>query len=1011
MSAAVENLKQLSALLDTALDLDESAREVWLSGLTGESARLGPSLRRLLQRGALRETGDLLDRGAVLVDSALQAPDSPAAGGRVGPYRLLRELAQGGMGAVWLAERADGQLKRQVALKLPHLGWAPGLAERFAREREILAALEHPNIARLYDAGLDSAGRPYMAIEYVEGLTPNAYCQSAGLGVTDRLRLLLQVADAVAYAHSRLVLHRDLKPANILVNGQGQVRLLDFGIAKLMEGGQAAETALTRAAGRALTLDYASPEQIRGDAIGTASDVYSLGVVAFELLAGAKPYELKRGSAAELEEAITAQDLPLCSAAAQSPATGKQLRGDIDAIVNRALKKDPTERYPTVDALAQDLRRHLEGRRVQALPDTWAYRARRLIRRYRVPLGAGLVTVTAFALAVGAGATALVVGVLLLGLGVALWQARKAREQARRALQESRRAQAVQDFVLGLFRANADAQPDPVRARATTARELLDIGAARVRNALDQTPEVKDTMLSTLSEMYIDVGLNDEAAALAGERVALRRALYGAEDLRVADALVDQANAIDSTDDSKRAPLLLGVARQIVDRAAAGDTDLRLRVLFAQAQVTRYTEVSASLGFVQQATALMQRSGIGGDSLRRALYLEGLNLGFLGEHSAGLQRLEQAHRVSLNSTGPQPQWQIPECTAIYSNASATGDFGRAESALQHASDLSHRLNGPDHVDTTHVRLRLMRLYAWTSRAAESRTIELQLRALLDAPIPQSNANLHSVLLRTMSVQAWENGQLGDAAVLADRMVECYRRYTGDSLVLATAMQTRARIGGDTGALDAAERELAQALDMLSRALGSRQAPTALAAIRVDQAVVRLWAGDAAGALALLDRLAESLPVTMADARLKVPAIARWRAAALLDIGRAAEAVESAELGLRSMSSFLRPTDLPLLRADLLLEQGLALHTAGQLDRARDALAAALTLRQQNDDDRSIWRAMVELAQARTLLEQGDLEQARTLAASGRARASDAPVLAPHLAHRLRWDEGESADLR
>ncbi|MEO5734354.1 MAG: serine/threonine-protein kinase [Rubrivivax sp.] len=897
----------------------------------------------------------------------------------------------------------------------PHdLTWPHKTAgrRRFAREREILSALEHPNIARLYDAGVDAAGRPYMAIEYVEGLTPNAYCDSAGLGVTESLRLLLQVADAVAYAHSRLVLHRDLKPANILVNGQGQVRLIDFGIAKLMEGGQAAETAPTRAAGRALTLDYASPEQIRGEAIGTASDVYSLGVVAFELLAGVKPYKLKRGSAAELEEAITAQDLPLRSAAAQAPATARQLRGDIDAIVNRALKKNPAERYPTVDAMAHDLRRHLEGGRVQARPDTLAYRARRLLRRYRLPLGAGLVVVTAFALALGTGATALVIGVLLLGLGAALWQARKAREQARRAQQESRRAQAVQDFVFGLFRANADSRPDPQRALATTAREPLDIGAARVLKELDQTPEVKDAMLSTLSELYIDVGgLNDEAAALSAERVALRRALYGANDLGVAVALVDQANAIDSSNDSQRSLPLLRTARQIVDRAPTSGTDVRLRVLFAQAQATSYTEVSASLGFIQGATALMQRRGTGGDSLRRALYVEGLNLGFLGEHSAGLQRLEQAQRLSLGSTGPQAQWQIPECTAIYSNASAIGDFGRAESALLHALQMSRRVNGPDHVDTKHVLLRLMRLYAWTSRAAESQAIEVQLRTLLDVPAPQRDANLDSILLRTMSVHALENGRFGDAALLAVPMVESYRRFTGDSLVLAMAMQTRARTSAATAALDEAERELAQASEMLDRALGSRQAPSGLATIRMDQAVVRLWAGDAAGALALLDRLAESLPVAMADARLKVPAIACWRAAALLDTGRAAEAVEAAVLGLRSMSFFLRPADLPLLRADLLLEQGLALHAADQSDPARDVLAAALTLRQQNDDDRSIWRAMVELALARTVLAQGDREQARTLAASGRARASDVPMLAPHLARRLQRVEGESADLR
>ena len=209
-------------------------------------------------------------------------------GALVGPYRLLRELGIGGMGAVWLAERADGTLKRQVALKLPRAAWSRGLAERMARERDILASLEHPHIARLYDAGTDAQGRPFLALEYVEGQPIDVYCHERALNIPARLQLLLQVAHAVAFAHSRLVIHRDLKPSNILVTADGQVRLLDFGIAKLMEGDRTQETQLTQLAGRALTLDYASPEQIRGEPIGTASDVYSLGVVAYELLAGAK---------------------------------------------------------------------------------------------------------------------------------------------------------------------------------------------------------------------------------------------------------------------------------------------------------------------------------------------------------------------------------------------------------------------------------------------------------------------------------------------------------------------------------------------------------------------------------------------------------------------------------------------------------------------------------------------------------------------------------------------------
>ncbi len=280
----------------------------------------------------------------------MRASEDPVASGAtlaqagmlVGPYRLLREIGTGGMGAVWLAERADGMLKRRVALKLPRLAWdIPGLAGRMERERDILAELEHQNIARLYDAGVDAQGRPYLAMEYVEGRPLDVYCREHGLGVQERLGLFLQVARAVAHAHARLVVHRDLKPTNILVTSDGSVRLLDFGIAKLLEGEVGRESAneslLTQLGGRALTPDYASPEQIRGQAITVAVDIYSLGVVLYELLTGERPYKV--ASAAMLEDAVVRLEAPLASSVAHDKARARELRGDLDTIVAKALKK------------------------------------------------------------------------------------------------------------------------------------------------------------------------------------------------------------------------------------------------------------------------------------------------------------------------------------------------------------------------------------------------------------------------------------------------------------------------------------------------------------------------------------------------------------------------------------------------------------------------------------------------------------------------------------------------
>jgi tetratricopeptide (TPR) repeat protein len=334
------------------------------------------------------------------------------------------------MGEVWLAERADGQLTRQVALKLPRLVWGGALVERLGRERNILASLEHPNITRLYDAGVDSQGRPWLAMEYVEGQAICVYCRERALPLRQRLALLLQVCAAVAHAHARLVVHRDLKPANILVTADGQVRLLDFGIAKLMEGDRTEETALTRLSGRALTLDYASPEQIRGDPLGTASDVYSLGVVAYELLTGARPYRLKRGSAAELEEVIVSADAPLASHAAREPVLKKQLRGDLDAILQQALRKDPAQRYAGIEPFARDIEQHMTGLPVSARPDRRLYRLKKFVLRNWLAVGIA----SAFAVTVVAGA------------GVALWQAVVARAQAQRAEEALKRQEAVRQL-------------------------------------------------------------------------------------------------------------------------------------------------------------------------------------------------------------------------------------------------------------------------------------------------------------------------------------------------------------------------------------------------------------------------------------------------------------------------------------------------------------------------------------------------------------------------------------
>ena len=491
----------LNRLLDEALDRPASERSQWIETLASEFEGLKPRLRALLAQAELDETGDFLNtlpKFDLSPDDLAQASArGEQAGDEIGAYRLLRELGSGGMGVVWLAERTDGLINRPVALKLPHGAWKrAGLAERMAREREILATLTHPNIAHLYDAGLTPDGQPYLAIEYVEGIRIDVYCREQHLDVQARLKLFAQVAKAVAYAHGKLVVHRDLKPANILVSADGQARLLDFGIAKLLDEGQAKETRFTEISGRALTPDYASPEQILGEPLTIASDVYSLGVILYELLSGHRPYKLQRDSRGALEDAIVAADPAQPSDAADGSAR-KSLRGDLDTIVLKALKKKPAERYPTVHALLDDIERYLDSRPVLAQPDSRWYRVRKFVARNKLAVSAG----------------AAVFAAVLIGAGIAVWQARV-------ALAESARAEQVQEFIAAVFR---EADPTQGKGQVLSAIELLLQAERRLQERSDASPALQVEMLAIIGESLFGLQENKESARVIEKALQLQQ--------------------------------------------------------------------------------------------------------------------------------------------------------------------------------------------------------------------------------------------------------------------------------------------------------------------------------------------------------------------------------------------------------------------------------------------------------------------------------------------------------
>jgi eukaryotic-like serine/threonine-protein kinase len=491
---------ELNQLLDAALDQPVTQRAQWIETLGAEFEQLKPRLRGLLLRNAGAETDDFLSTLPTFDIEPTAAPadarvDQP--GDEIGPYRLVSELGVGGMGTVWLAQRTDGLINRPIALKLPHGAWKRArLAERMARERGILATLNHPNIARLYDAGLTVDGQPYLAIEYVEGRPIDEHCRDRQLDLKSRLKLFVQVANAVAYAHGNLVVHRDLKPANILVTADGQVRLLDFGIAKLLQEGQAKGTQLTELSGRALTPDYASPEQILGAPLTIASDVYSLGVILYELLSGTRPYKLKRDSRGALEDAIVQREPAPPSTAVDRPRS-KALSGDLDTIVLKALKKKPEERYLTVHALLDDIERYLNKRPVLARPDSAHYRLRKFIARHKLPVAAA----------------AIVIAVVVAGAGVSLWQARVAIAERERAVQ-------VKEFIASIMRG-----VDPYErssSKPVDAIDLLRTARARADRELAEQHEVRIELLGIIGESFYGLRQNEQAAEVLSQ--ALREA-------------------------------------------------------------------------------------------------------------------------------------------------------------------------------------------------------------------------------------------------------------------------------------------------------------------------------------------------------------------------------------------------------------------------------------------------------------------------------------------------------
>ena len=535
--------RALSPYLDEALEITGENRAAWLASISARDAELGADLKDLLSDHHDLQGSSFLQPAVPIAHGSAAMP---SAGQMLGAYRLIELIGQGGMGSVWLAERSDGRFEGRAAVKLLNIAlMGRSGEERFRREGNFLAKVTHPHIARLIDAGVSDAGHPYLVLEHVNGHSIDRYCDEHTLGIEARIGLFIDVLEAVAHAHANLIVHRDIKPANVLVSVDGRVKLLDFGVAKLLEDDEhrgdlpaAGASALTRDAGAALTPGYAAPEQLAHGEVTTATDVYALGVLLYVLLSGQhpvgdarSPIELMR-AIVEIEPrrmseavAVGGTETPesLADHAVRRGTTVSRLRralhGDLDTIVAKALKKNAADRYPSVTALADDLRRVLRHEPISARPDTIRYRANRFVRRH----------------VRGVAATA--AAVLLLG-GVTVFYTTRLATERDRAQREAARASNVSEALAGVLMG-----ADPVANRAAVdgeaLRRLLDAGAERVQTELADQPEAQAEIFTIMGRIYRRLGMYDTAQHLLQRALASGRAALGPEHVRVAQTLND----------------------------------------------------------------------------------------------------------------------------------------------------------------------------------------------------------------------------------------------------------------------------------------------------------------------------------------------------------------------------------------------------------------------------------------------------------------------------------------
>ena len=667
-----ERWASLDEHFHAALALPSESRAEFLERIRATDPKLCTELESLLK--ANDSAAEFLESPAPnqAADSAGHLPP----GTRIGAWHIVRHIGSGGMGEVYEAERADGQFEQRAALKLTHRETSRFL-ERFNSERQILARLDHPGIARLLDGGVAPDGRPYAVMEYVEGENLTHYCDAKRATLAERLQLFMQVCDAVAHAHRNLIVHRDIKPGNVLVGNDGRTRLLDFGIAKPLDEGVWSGAEASPATMTLLTPDYAAPEQLSGEPVTTATDVYALGVLLFELIAGRRPWISKGSGLGQVLNARMEQLAPRASDIAagveNAPVPVRLLRGDIDAIIAKCLRREPQHRYATVNGLKVDLERSLAGRAVNARGDARLYVFGRFVRRHRLAVTS---------------VVALIV-TLCGGIAAALWQ-------AERANREAQRVTVTRDFLISVFR---ESDPSIARDRAPgqiTAKELLDASVDRIEKEFADDPESQLELLAVASEIYGLWADEPRFIELLKKRTELARRHFGPTHPTVIESLMIDAWGSIYAQDYKEAARILAQADTLIRDGGHDDSVMRGYWWTARAEALKSADPAARLDALNQAIDLFAR--VAPTDAYHAIALANSAVAYFARENFAEARRRNERAIEVFMAGKEPS--DADIAMTYANLARSlqqlGEFAAAERAYGQFEELMRKSMGVNH---------------------------------------------------------------------------------------------------------------------------------------------------------------------------------------------------------------------------------------------------------------------------------------------------------------------------